>query len=108
MWKPYQGPTRPLILSVALASALLSQGCSSTPSAPTIKLTESQRAPCPTDLGLVKLETQADDDALTLRLAMLLMACSREKLGLVEVIDLHNTAVTPRPWWRQLFKTTGD
>ncbi len=100
MSRPCRAPTRPLILSAALASALLLQGCSVTPSAPLINLTQSQRTPCPTELGTVRLETQAEDDAVTLRLAMLLMACSREKLGLVEVIDLHNAAVKPkRRFW---------
>lgn len=99
MSRPCRGLIRPLILCAVLASVAALGGCSTVPSAPTIPLTESQRAPCQTPAD-EPLATQADSDALTLRLAMLLVACSREKVGLVEVIDLHNAAVKPKPWWR--------
>jgi hypothetical protein len=100
MSRPCPAPRRRSIRLAAPLCALLLAGCSTTaPSAPTLTLTASQRAPCQTPRG-EPLATQGDDDALKIRLATLLAACAREKRGLVEAVDGFNAAGEARPWWR--------
>ena len=86
----------PLILTVALSSALLLQACGTLPSAKMPPVPESLRAPCkgPTTAML----KQADNDTYAVGMEYALKACSARGDALVSILDASGVKKKRWPW----------
>lgn len=98
--RPQRARTPLLMVSFALASALLLAGCVTAPRPVTINLPEGStlREPCPR--AEIKAATVGDLGETIIRQEAAVGVCDARRAGLVAVIEAHKQTVVPAPWWR--------